>query len=102
MTDDARHPALYNTTAINVIVTGRVQGVGFRYSTENAARRLGVVGWVRNRRDGSVETWAQGPDDAVAQFAAFLEEGPRSAHVTSLDVAEVEPDLTLHRFEVRF
>ena len=98
----APHPPLGDTTAITAIVVGRVQGVGFRYSTENIARRLGIVGWVRNRLDGSVETWAQGSNDAVARFTAYLEEGPRSARVISLDIAEVDPDPELRHFEIRF
>lgn len=98
----SRHPAFGDVTAIRAVVTGRVQGVGFRYSTESAARRLGISGWVRNRHDGSVEAWAQGSDDAVTRFAEFLEEGPKSARVTSVDVNEVEPDPAIRNFEVRF
>ena len=101
MTSDSRHPVLGDTTAITAIVGGRVQGVGFRFTTENVARRLGVVGWVRNRLDGSVETWAQGPDDAVTEFAKYLEMGPRAAFVAWLEITAVEPDPELRHFEVR-
>lgn len=99
---NSRHPAFGDTTAIRAVITGRVQGVGFRYSTEGEARRLGVSGWVRNRGDGSVEAWAQGSDDAVTRFAAFLETGPRAARVVSVDIAEVEPDPGVRSFAVRF
>lgn len=101
MSADSRHPAFGATTAISAVVAGRVQGVGFRYATHQAAARTAVVGWVRNRFDGTVEVWAQGPDDAVTEFARFLERGPRAARVSSLVINEVEPDPTLRHFEVR-
>lgn len=83
------------------MVHGRVHGVGFRYSTQAMGQRLGLVGWVRNQPDGSVAAWAQGDDDAVARFAAYLEQGPRAARVTSVDVVSTELDPTLHGFQVR-
>lgn len=89
------------TRAITVIVAGRVQGVGFRYSTRQMAQQLGIVGWVRNRPDGTVEAWAQGAPEIVAQFSRFLEQGPRPAWVASIDVSEMEPDHTLDAFDVR-
>ena len=98
---DSQHPAFGDVTAIRAVVIGRVQGVGFRYSTEYEARRLGVAGWVRNRIDGSVEAWVQGADDAVTRFITFLETGPRAARVTSVEITEVEPDPAMHSFEVR-
>jgi acylphosphatase len=101
MAADSRHPAFGATTAISAVVAGRVQGVGFRYSTHQVAAGMGIVGWVRNRFDGTVEVWAQGPDDAVTEFAEFLERGPRPARVSSLVITEVEPDPTLRGFEVR-
>jgi acylphosphatase len=87
--------------AIHGSVHGLVQGVGFRYATRRAARRLDVVGWVRNEPAGSVEFWAQGPPDAVARFRRFLEDGPPGAAVVRTDVDEVDPDPSLAGFEVR-
>ena len=89
-------------TAVNAVVSGVVQGVGFRYSTRNAGEQFGLSGWVRNRPDGTVEVWAQGPELQVSQFMLFLETGPRHARVTSLTTVEVEEDQTLRGFEVRF
>ena len=76
-------------------VTGRVQGVGFRWSTRHQADLLGLTGWVRNRMDGSVEVFAQGNPAALDAFRAFLAEGPRHANVTSMRLrdAEVDPSL---------
>ncbi len=88
--------------AIHALVTGRVQGVGYRYATENMARRLGLTGWVRNRPDGSVETWAQGSEAAIKGFVAFLHDGPRGARVTAVNVSTAEPDEHLSGFAVRF
>jgi acylphosphatase len=75
----------------HIMVTGLVQGVGFRYSTRAAAKGLGLAGYVRNAPDGSVEVEAQGPADAVTALVDWLRTGPRGAHVTGIDVTEVEP-----------
>jgi acylphosphatase len=73
-------------------ITGRVQGVGFRYSMQREAARLGVNGWVRNRRDGNVEALVQGSDEAVAALVEWARRGPPGAHVTSLNVSEAAPE----------
>ena len=87
--------------AIAATITGRVQGVGYRYATLHMAEELGLVGWVRNAPDGSVEVWAQGHERAVGAFTEFLRQGPRSARVQSVDVRSIEPDATLEGFRVR-
>jgi acylphosphatase len=87
--------------AIAATVTGRVHGVGYRYSVLNVARELGLAGWVRNAADGSVETRAQGHERVVEQFVEFLRKGPRAARVDAVDVVVVEPDSTATEFTVR-
>lgn len=72
-------------------MTGRVQGVSYRASTASEARRLGVVGWVRNLPDGSVELEAEGPDEKVAALLAWCEHGPPSARVERVAVEELAP-----------
>jgi acylphosphatase len=79
------------TIARRYTVTGEVQGVGFRWSAQGEAERLGVVGRVRNRTDGAVEILAQGERAAMDEFAAWLERGPRFARVADVDVEPVEP-----------
>lgn len=69
-----------------LLISGVVQGVGFRWSARREAERLGVRGWVRNRRDGRVEALVAGDPDAVAGFVAWCRQGPPSARVD--DVAE--------------
>lgn len=88
--------------AISSVITGRVQGVGFRYTTQAMAEQLGLVGWVRNQPDGTVATWAQGSDEALARFTTYLEQGPGAARVISVDTRPVEADPTLQGFRVRF
>ncbi len=65
-------------------VYGRVQGVGFRYSTVRTARSLGLRGFVRNASDGSVEGYAEGSAVGVNSFVAWLKQGPPSADVENL------------------
>jgi acylphosphatase len=74
--------------AVRVRIQGSVQGVGFRYWTERVATELGLTGWVRNRRDGSVEALFCGPSEAVAQMLERCRKGPRSARVTAVEIAE--------------
>jgi acylphosphatase len=83
------------------VVRGRVQGVSFRAHTQMQARRLGVVGWVRNARDGSVELEAQGPAAAVAELLAWCQRGPAAAEVRSVDVEECAPVAGEHELSVQ-
>jgi len=73
-------------TTLRLSVWGRVQGVGYRESLRAEALRLGVRGWVRNRRDGSVEAVLQGPPEAVEAVLAWARRGPPAARVTQLEV----------------
>lgn len=74
---------------IRAIVSGRVQGVSYRASTAHEARRLGLVGWVKNRSDGTVELEAEGADDAVASLLAWCKAGPPAAMVNAVAVTEL-------------
>jgi acylphosphatase len=74
-------------------ITGRVQGVGYRDWTIGTALRLGLTGWVRNRRDGAVEALLVGEDTAVGQMIEACQRGPRMAHVDAVDVEPVDLDI---------
>lgn len=74
---------------IRFLVAGRVQGVAFRAATESAARRLGLVGFVRNRRDGKVEGEAEGPDAALTEFATWLWKGSPWSRVDEVQVDDL-------------
>jgi acylphosphatase len=76
---------------IRAIVSGRVQGVSYRASTRTEARRLGLVGWVKNRDDGSVELEAEGADERVAALLQWCQHGPPAALVARVVVDEQEP-----------
>jgi acylphosphatase len=72
--------------AVDVTVTGRVQGVSFRYYAEREAARLGVTGWVRNEPDGSVAGHFEGTADAVDALVEWCRQGPPMARVERVDV----------------
>lgn len=94
-------PAGVERRAIYARVTGRVQGVGYRISAVDEAAGLGLVGYVRNRWDGSVEVVAEGPPEALNRFVSWLHAGPPFARVERVDWHWQEPTSEYHRFEVR-
>ena len=74
---------------VRAIISGRVQGVSYRAATADESTRLSLVGWVRNRRDGSVELEAEGPAAQVATLLAWCEKGPPAARVARVIVEEL-------------
>ena len=72
----------------HLYITGRVQGVGFRLYMQSQARKAGITGWVRNRRDGTVEAVIQGTPDSVEALTDWARQGPPGAMVTDIQVAE--------------
>ena len=82
-------------------ITGRVQGVGFRYSMQHEAARLGVHGWVRNRRDGSVEALVQGSAEAITAITDWARRGPPGARVENVRVSNADAEEARASFEQR-
>ena len=87
---------------VHVVVQGRVQGVYFRASARNRARRLGLSGWVRNCPDGSVELLAEGEKNVLEQLIAWSRQGPPAAHVTEVQVAWQAATGEFAGFEVKY
>jgi acylphosphatase len=86
-----------------VVVTGRVQGVGYRAWVEHRAVAYGLEGWVRNRRDGSVEALFSGPADVVSKMVALCRRGPSSARVDAVQHEPADSEaLKLRRAGERF
>ena len=83
-------------------VTGRVQGVGFRYFTMGRARGLGLVGWVRNEHDGAVQIVAEGPRVALEQLLESVRSGPAGAHVAGVSYDWKEATGDFDGFGVRY
>jgi acylphosphatase len=69
---------------LRLLVSGRVQGVGFRFAALDEAQGLGVAGWVRNLASGEVEIEAEGREDRLGMLAAWAHLGPRAAHVSNV------------------
>ena len=82
------------------LVRGRVQGVGFRYFTTDAATREGVDGWVRNLPDGGLEAWVQGEAEAVTRVERAVRRGPGGARVESVEVSDELPSASVRGFVV--
>ena len=87
---------------LEATVNGRVQGVSFRYYTQQEARRLGVTGWVANQEDGSVKVVAQGTEDALGNLAKFLQRGPSMARVDQVNISWVEAVKRFAQFKIRY
>ena len=81
------------------VLSGRVQGVGFRYFAADAARREGLVGSVRNLEDGRVEAIAEGELESMVRFERALRQGPSRARVEYVQVEDIEP-VTAHGFTI--
>jgi acylphosphatase len=77
---------------VHLSIKGRVQGVGYRVFLELEAEQRGLEGWVRNRRDGSVEAVVQGEQETIDGLIETCREGPPSSQVTSIDVSEADPE----------
>ena len=84
------------------MISGAVQGVGFRYWAVREAAAFEVTGYVRNLYDGSVEVVLEGPRDDVSRFAEVLSEGPRFGRVRRVDAIEEEPRGEFASFNVKF
>jgi acylphosphatase len=86
---------------LRAVVRGHVQGVGYRATTLEQARRFAVAGWVRNQPDGSVEVLAEGAEPAVLSFLEYLRRGPRGAHVTHVETEWTDANSDLQGFAIR-
>ena len=86
--------------AQHYLVSGKVQGVGFRQATEARAQVLGISGWVRNLTDGRVEVLAAGEEEALSTFSAWVRRGPGAAAVCGVVQAEVEENECKHIFVI--
>lgn len=87
--------------AKHLVIHGRVQGVGYRDATVQAAFTNGIAGWVRNRSDGTVEAHAQGEPEALERFVEWCRRGPPLARVSTVDSSEAHVDGALRDFSWR-
>jgi acylphosphatase len=82
------------------VINGRVQGVGFRYFTQDVARREGATGWVRNLPDGAVEAFVEGDLEAVTRVERAIRSGPRGARIETVDVDSQDPSGAYRDFSI--
>jgi acylphosphatase len=81
-------------------ISGRVQGVAFRHYTVREAEKWGISGTVKNMQNGEVEVFAQGDDQAIAQFELFLHTGPRSASVEKVEKEIIDGEIAFVGFDI--
>jgi len=86
---------------VHVLVSGRVQGVAFRWYAQREAESRGLTGWVRNRRDGRVEACVEGERSKVAEFAEWMRRGPMLARVDNVEETWAEAAAEFADFQVR-
>nr|MDO8061671.1 acylphosphatase [Candidatus Freyrarchaeum guaymaensis] len=89
-------------TRARVVVSGRVQGVFFRYTTRREAKARGVTGWVRNLPDGRVEAVFEGEEEKVRELVDFCRRGPPGARVTGIEVFWEEYKGEFKDFKIRY
>jgi len=94
-------PSAGGTARLHAVVRGRVQGIGYRWFVQDQARAQGLVGGVRNLRDGTVEVEAEGPRGELEALVERLREGPFGADVSDVETAWFEPAGTWTGFEIR-
>lgn len=87
---------------LHIIVTGRVQGVGFRFFTKDNADIYKVSGWVRNCANGSVELEAQAPEEVLNKFCEEVRKGPFMGSVSDFQTQEIAPIPDDNSFQIRF
>lgn len=86
----------------HIVISGRVQGVGFRMYAVDQAEELNLTGWVRNRDDGCVEVVAEGEETDVDAFVEWCKSGPESAEVSATRVTFSEPNEEFDAFTIRY
>jgi acylphosphatase len=86
---------------IHIIVSGQVQGVGFRWATKREADKLGLTGYVRNQADGKVEIVAAGSAEAVGALLAWAKRGPLFSKVHQVDVTDLPAQADYTAFSIR-
>jgi acylphosphatase len=87
---------------IRILYSGHVQGVGFRYTAQDIASGLGLVGWVRNLSDGRVEVVSEGEEKKIKQFLERLEKGFLGRYIRDTDISWKEPTGEFDNFDIRF
>jgi len=97
--NDIRMPSIKR---IHLIIHGIVQGVNFRFSTQQKAFSLGLKGWVRNKKDGTVEAIAQGSEETIIEFIKWCKTGPKMAKVTRVEIEEVAISNKLGEFSIEY
>lgn len=85
---------------VHLVISGRVQGVGFRYFTQRKGKKLGVKGWVRNLITGEVEAVLQGSESEIKSLVELLRVGPPGSKVDSFEIQVVDSDQSMEELKI--
>jgi acylphosphatase len=99
--DSPTNPSADESVGVHLLVSGRVQGVGFRFFARETAMQLGVTGWVRNLPDGNVEAQAYGTRALLEQFIHRLQQGPAFSRVEHVEPRWLAEEKGPNSFEIR-
>jgi acylphosphatase len=98
MTNTTQNPYV----AYQLIIRGRVHGVGFRFFTRNLADKLAISGWVKNTPTGNVKIFVQGKQTIIDEFISLIKKGPPSALVRDVEIISKHPDPNFADFKIKF
>lgn len=87
--------------AVHLQIFGKVQGVGYRASTQIEASRFGLLGWVKNCLDGSVELWAEGPEPKIHELIAWCKKGPPRAVIKDIQIEKPPASGAFQNFQIK-
>jgi acylphosphatase len=100
LSPDGDHPSYHPMPTVHLIITGRVQGVSYRFAAKEMAISLSLTGWIKNTAESHVEATVSGPEPDLQQFIDWCRQGPRLAAVSDVIIQRI-PEISFDDFSIR-